>query len=210
MSETAPELDERRALMAAAFVHIPFDGWSLAAMKTAEQNLQWPAGTARRLFPGGPSEMLAFASAEADRRTEEALADEDLAALKIHQRLALAVRLRLEEDFPRREAAVRAIAFLSLPGHQALAAKCLYETVDAIWRGIGDTSTDFNFYSKRALLAGVLSSTLLYWLQDETEDNADTWAFLERRIDNVLTFHRTRARLERLVGRLPVVGKMFA
>ncbi len=80
----------------------------------------------------------------------------------------------------------RGLAFLALPQHAGLAAKCLYRTVDAVWHGVGDTSTDYNFYTKRLLLAGVYSATVLAWLDDTSEDRAETWAFLERRLDEAL------------------------
>ncbi len=210
MSETDKELGEKQALLAAILEHVPFDGWSLQAMVAAERDLDLPPGTARRLFMGGPKEVLEFSSAQADLRMLEALAKEDLSKLRIHRRIALAVRLRLEQDASNREAVARAVSYLALPGHHVLAAKCLYATVDCMWHGIGDTSTDFNFYSKRALLAGVVSSTVLYWLQDESEGFKESWAFLDRRINDVLKIQKVRGRVERLAGRLPFVGRILA
>jgi len=210
MTETDPELSEKQAVLAAVLEHVPFDGWSLQAMTAAEKDLGLPAGTARRLFMGGPKDVLKFSSRQADQRMLDALALEDLTKLRIHQRIALAVRLRLEQDAPNREAVARAVSYLALPGHHILAAKCLYATVDDMWHGIGDTSTDFNFYSKRALLAGVVSSTVLYWLQDQSEDFQETWNFLDRRIADVLKIQKARGRVERLAGRLPFVGRILA
>ncbi len=206
---SAPDQDntERSALLAATLKHIPFDGWSQISLEAGARDLGLAEGTPRRLFPGGPSELLAFASAQADAAMLEALAPHDLAVLKIRQRIALAVRLRVEYDRPHREAVARAASYLALPLHQPLAAKCLYATVDAVWHGIGDTSVDFNFYSKRALLAGVVSSTVLYWLQDQSDDNAETWAFLDRRIDNVLQIQKLRGRMENAVQNLPFVRR---
>jgi len=208
---TVPDQDllERRTLLAAALGHVPFDGWSQKALDAGARDLDLDEAVAARLFPGGPSELLIFATSEADAAMLVALADHDLASLKIRERIALAVRLRIEYDIPYREAVARAAAYLALPLNQPLAAKCLYATVDAMWRGIGDTSVDFNFYSKRALLAGVVSSTLMFWLQDDSDDFAETWLFLDRRINDVLKIQKARGQIERAAQNLPFLRKMF-
>src|SRR5262249_25858057 len=104
---------------------------------------------------------------------------------------------------PQREAIRRALAFLALPLHAPLAAKLLYRTVDAVWYALGDRSTDFNFYTKRALLAGVYSSTLLYWLNDKSAECTESWGFLDRRIAEVMKIPQATARLEKLKNKLP-------
>ena len=116
----------------------------------------------------------------------DGLAERDLAAMKVRARIAAAVRLRLELLEPHREAVRRGLAFFALPPNAAVGLKCLYRTVDAIWYAAGDRATDYNFYTKRLLLAGVYSSTLLFWLDDASEGREATWAFLERRIAEVL------------------------
>jgi len=210
MSTTGPdETETRQALLQAALQHIPFDGWSKLTMDRAEQDLKIPDGTVHRLFPRGPRDLLVFSSEQADEQMLAGLATADLTVLKIRERIALAVKLRLLADAPHREAVARAATWLALPGHHVLAGRLLYATVDNMWHGIGDTSVDFNFYSKRALLAGVVSSTVLFWLQDESEDFAETWAFLDRRINNVLMIQKTRARLEGAAGKLPFVGRFL-
>ena len=92
------------------------------------------------------------------------------------------------------QAVRRALSYLALPRNAALGAKCLYRTVDAIWYAAGDTSTDYNFYTKRLLLAGVYASTLLFWLNDTSEGRAETWAFLDRRIAEVTRLGGTLGR----------------
>jgi ubiquinone biosynthesis protein COQ9 len=125
------------------------------------------------------------------------LAQVDMAALKIRMRIALAVKTRIAILRPHKEAARRAAAFLSLPPHAPLAAKLLYRTVDAIWRAAGDTATDFNFYSKRGILAGVYTATLLRWFNDASEDEGPTDAFLAARIENVMQFEKFKARAKK-------------
>ena len=97
---------------------------------------------------------------------EKRLAAMNLPAMKIRERIAAAVLARLSILKPHKEAARRAGATLSLPMHAALAAKLMYHSVDAMWRAVGDTSTDFNFYTKRGILAGVYGATLLRWFND--------------------------------------------
>ena len=127
--------------------------------------------------------------------------------MKIRERITTAVKTRLASLRPHKEAARRAAAFLTLPLHAALGAKLLYRTVDAMWRAAGDTSTDFNFYTKRAILAGVYSSTLMRWFNDASEDEAATDEFLAARIENVMQFEKFKARSERALRRIPVAGR---
>jgi ubiquinone biosynthesis protein COQ9 len=209
MALSSRDLDQRRALTAAALAHVPFDGWSMQALNAGAGDLGLADGAAARLFPDGPSEVLSQALDEADQAMLDALKGRDLGTLKIRDRIALAVRLRIEADLPHREAAARAAAYLALPSNHALAARRLYATVDAMWRGIGDTSVDFNFYTKRALLAGVVSSTVLYWLQDQSDGFEETWSFLDRRIGNVMKIQQARGLFERAAQRLPLFRKFI-
>src|SRR5205809_7791049 len=119
-----------------------------------------------------------------------------LAALKVRERIKLAVRLRIEQTVGGRESVRRGLALLALPFNAPLALRLLYRTVDAIWYAAGDTSTDFNFYTKRATLAGVFSSTLLYWLNDRSEGSEATWSFVDLRIDDVMRFEKWKAQLQ--------------
>ncbi|MBV8192184.1 MAG: COQ9 family protein [Alphaproteobacteria bacterium] len=172
-----------------------FDGWGRIALSAAGRQLGLPPGEAERLFPGGPLQILGHLSERSDRRTVEEMENADVAALKIRDRIKLAVRTRLERHAGDREAVRRAIALLSLPFNALLAARLLYRTVDALWYAAGDTSTDFSFYTKRATLAGVYSSTLLYWLNDRTPGSEATWAFLDRRIDDVMRLERVKSQV---------------
>ena len=169
-----------------------FSGWSQTALRAAAEQIGALAD-AERLFPGGPVDVLAHLSGRADRRTVEAMETAGVAALKIRERIKVAVRLRIENTVGGKESVRRGLALLALPFNGPLALKLLYRTVDATWYAAGDTSTDFNFYTKRATLAGVFSSTLLYWLNDRSEGNEATWAFLDRRIDDVMRFEKWKA-----------------
>ncbi len=193
-------IDETRdKLCAAALLHVPFDGWTGRALRAGAADLDLDPARAANAFPGGPAELLDAFSAEIDRRMLVELEGRDLKAMKHRQRVATALRARLELLAPHREAVRRGLGFLALPKHAALGAKCLYRSVDAIWHAAGDTSTDYNFYTKRLLLAGVYTAMLLFWLNDESEDFSATWAFLDRRLAEVI---RLGGGLGRAVGGL--------
>ncbi len=177
---------QRRSLLDAALRHVPFDGWTWTAIDAGARELGLDAGEAQRLFPGGPLELIRAFSSEADRHMLEALESLDLDAMKVREKVAAGVRARLEAVAAHREAVRSGLNFFALPQNAPAGLSCLYRTVDAIWYAAGDKATDYNFYSKRALLAAVYSSTLLFWLNDKSEDYAATWAFLDRRISEVL------------------------
>jgi ubiquinone biosynthesis protein COQ9 len=192
---TGEGLDLRIRVHDAALPHVPFDGWSRAALHAGAVAAGLAASDADRAFPGGGRSFLAFHLDLADRRMLEALAGHDLAGMKVRERIGLAIRVRLEQAAGHKEAVRRGVSAMAMPGGGGLGARSLYRTVDAIWRACGDTATDFNFYTKRALLAGVYGSTLLYWLADGSEGHADTWAFLDRRIADVMAVPKATARM---------------
>jgi ubiquinone biosynthesis protein COQ9 len=160
-------------------------------------------GEMRLAFPGGITDLVDCFLSDGDRRMEEALAKRDLAALKIRERITLAVRTRIEVDAAHREAVRRAVTLLTLPISGTTGPRSLYRTVDALWRAAGDRSTDFNFYTKRAILAGVYSAVTLTWFSDSSEDYADTWAFLDRRIGDVMQIEKAKARVQKIGAMLP-------
>ncbi len=176
----------RIELLEATLPHIAFDGWSLKALQAAARDLELDQMEAQNLFPGGVAELVEAFSAHIDRLMMEELEKRDLPAMKVRERIATAVRLRLELLDPHREAINRGLTYLAMPQNAQLGLTCLYRTVDAMWFAAGDRATDYNFYSKRLLLAGVYSSTLLCWLNDRSEGYEETWAFLDRRISEVL------------------------
>src|SRR5258708_37146830 len=198
--EREPGGQVREGLGDAVAAEAAFDGWTRTALAAASRQLALPAGEADRLFPGGPVQVLSHLSERSDRRTVEDMEKEGVAGLKIRDRIKQAVRIRLERHVGEREAVRRALALLSLPFNAPLALRLLYKTVDAMWYAAGDTSTDFNFYTKRATLAGVYSSTLLYWLNDRSPGGEATWGFLDRRIDDVMKIEKLKSRVKSWTG----------
>lgn len=187
----------RDEILEASLRHVAFDGWTAKALAAGAKDAGAGATGLARAFPGGPRDAAKHFGALTDRRMVEALGRQlRRKPMRTHERVAAAVRARLRLLAPHREAVRRLLAFLALPRNAGLAAKLLWRSADAVWRAAGDTSTDFNYYTKRALLAGVYGSTLLFWLADGSEDFAATDAFLDRRIADVMKIFSLRGRLK--------------
>jgi ubiquinone biosynthesis protein COQ9 len=201
---------QRAALLQATLPHVPFDGWTRTAFLAGARDAGIEPALADNAFPGGMAELLDFYHRQADIEMVRALeAHPDLAALKTREKVALAIRLRLEANAGHREAIRQALSFLTLPANAPLGAKCLYRTVDAVWYAAGDKATDFSFYTKRGLLAGVYSATVLYWLNDKSDGFADSWTFLDRRIADVMKIYALRGRVDRFLQQLPDPFRLF-
>ncbi|MGE0422516.1 MAG: COQ9 family protein [Reyranellaceae bacterium] len=185
----------------AVLAQAPFDGWTRAAIDSAVRSGAVTRDEVSLAFPGGVIDMIAWHSLRADRLLVEEMERRGVSSLKVRERITLGVRIRLEQNAQQREAIRRALALLAMPFNGLLASKLLYRTVDAIWYAAGDTATDFNFYTKRALLAGVYSSTLLFWLNDRSENFAATWAFLDRRIADVMRIETLKSRVRQFGAR---------
>lgn len=188
---------ERDAAIEAMLPNVGFDGWTVAT-------LQASAGPdADLLFPGGARDMIEAYCDLGDRWMEDGAALLPLDDMRVPQRVRAVIALRLEQNRPHKDAVRRALSVLALPGNALLAARCTGRTIDAIWRAAGDTDTpaQLSYYTKRAILAGVYGTTLLYWLQDYSEDDMRTLAFLDRRLAGVGSIGAARRRVEGLFRR---------
>lgn len=190
--ENSVELAGARVL-AAALPHVPFDGWSESALRAAISDSGVAEGLARALYPRGGVDLAVAYHRRGDAQMQERLAAEALAAMKIRERISLAVRLRLE--VADQELVRRGAALFALPQHAAEGTRLIWGTADAIWLALGDTAQDLNWYTKRATLSAVYASTVLFWLGDTSPGQADTSAFLDRRIADVMQIEQARARL---------------
>lgn len=193
-SEADHRAETRAKVLAAALPHVAFDGWSNATLAVAVAESGVDAGLAGLVFPRGAVDLALAFHAAGDRRMEAALATEDLKVLRYSDRVARAVWLRLEA-VDNREAVRRGAALFALPVHAVDGAAALWRTADAIWQVLGDTSEDVNWYSKRVILSAVYSACVLFWLGDESEGSADTRAFIDRRIGDVMRFEKFEAQL---------------
>jgi ubiquinone biosynthesis protein COQ9 len=199
----------RRAVLEAALGHAAFDGFNDGLLAKAAAEAGVDDVSCARLFPNGVADLVTLYSETIDQAMEERLAASHVTEARIRDRIRQAIQTRLSLLRPHKEAARRAAAFLSLPPNAPLAAKLLWQSADRMWRGIGDTSTDFNFYTKRTILIGVYSATLVRWFNDQSEDEADTNAFLDRRIEDVMRFEKFKARLKEEASRLPSLGEIL-
>ncbi|MCY4231579.1 MAG: COQ9 family protein [Alphaproteobacteria bacterium] len=192
----------REIVLEAALPHIAFDGWTVAALRAGAAAAGLEESEATVLFPRGPLEAIEVHMTLADRHMIE-----DVSALDPQPRGAAAMvraacHARLERHAPHREAVRRAVARLSLPQNAPLALRSLYRTVDAIWLLADDRSTDFSYYTKRATLGAIYAAVLQVWLNDRSEDLSATWAFLDRRLEEVAIIGKTRSRLQRCGAQL--------
>jgi ubiquinone biosynthesis protein COQ9 len=194
-------LDEMRPRLAGAMLpHVPFDGWTEKALSAAARDLGIDPQVARLAFPGGAAAMVEAWIDLANRQMLDTLATPEFRALKVREKVTRAIRTRLEQAAPHREAVRKAAHVLALPANAPVAARTTWKTADAIWRAAGDRATDLNHYSKRALAGAVYAATLLVWLDDDSEGLERTWAVLDRRIAGVMRFERWKGELGRLGG----------
>jgi ubiquinone biosynthesis protein COQ9 len=185
----------RDRLIAAALPHVPFDGWSRTTLEAAIVDSGVDAGLARLAFPRGGIDMALAFHRRADRQLAEELSAADLAGMRIRDRIVHCVRRRIELVATDREAVRRGATLLGLPLHAPEGARAVWETADIIWNACGDDATDYNWYTKRMILSSVYSATMLYWLGDESPGFSRTWSFLDRRIEDVMRFEKTKAKL---------------
>jgi len=211
MESPSPLEELRRCLALAVGENAVFDGWTRKAVESAAGQLGIDPVQARLAMPKTQAAMIEVYIAEVDRALEAYFSPERLQGLKIREKIRTLIWRRLEVMGPAREAVRRALAILAMPQNLPLALRSGWHTADLMWRLAGDTSTDFNHYTKRMTLGAVYGSTLLAWLDDQSEGWSDTAAFLDRRIDDVMRFEKLKAEwrgsserpsLSRFLGRL--------
>ena len=203
-------LSDLDSLTQAALPHVGFDGWSDETLRRACEDTQINADAALLAAPRGVLDIIANWSAQMDAEMLARMDAADLKSMKIRQRVTFAVQSRLEAIGTHDEAARRARARLLLHDAATLGAELIWATSDAIWTGLSDPSTDFNWYSKRAVLSAVYTSSLAAWLNDETPQKAKAKAFLDRRIENVMEFEKAKANFRKLTKDLPDPARVLA
>jgi ubiquinone biosynthesis protein COQ9 len=189
----------REALLDAILPHVPFDGWSEPAFRAALADAEAMSGLdpalGRAACPRGAVDLALAYHDRGDARMLARLRREDLSALRFRDRIAAAIRFRLEA-VEEKDAVRRAATLFALPHLAADGARAVWRTADLIWTALGDSSEDVNWYTKRASLAGVHSATVLYWLGDTSPGHQDTWEFLDRRIDDVMRFEKVKGAVQ--------------
>ena len=188
--------DTRDRLAEAAITHVPFDGMNIKALRAGARDLGLSPDIAEAFFPGGGADLAGWLHRRGDSKLAYWL--ETAPGGKNRDRIADAIMFRLEATD--KEMVRAASSVMALPQNQPLAARLVWETADTIWDGLGDTSRDVNWYSKRATLSAVHSACVLYWLGDNSEGHADTRAFIDRRIDGVMRFEKLKASARKIPG----------
>ncbi|WP_238368745.1 COQ9 family protein [Mesobacterium pallidum] len=188
------ETDPKQQLLEAIGMHVPFDGWSETAFRAAVAETGIDPALARAICPRGALDLAVAAHEAGDAEMMRRAAEMELSEMRYRDRVAALVRLRIEIAGDR-ESVRRATTLFALPQHAAEGGKLIWNTADAIWRALGDSSDDINWYTKRMTLSGVYSATVLYWLGDQSEGDEATWAFLDRRIEGVMQFETLKAKM---------------
>lgn len=192
MSEKPSKVTEM--LVDAALAHVPFDGWSAKTFHAAAEATGISMDAAYAACPRGAIDLAVSFHRRGDRAMLDRLGATDLAAMKIRARVAFAVRARIEA-IGDKEVVRRGSALFSLPQNVAEGAGLIWGTADAIWTALDDPSQDINWYTKRAILAGVYTSVVLFWLGDDSPEHVASWAFLDRRIEDVMQFEKLKAQV---------------
>jgi ubiquinone biosynthesis protein COQ9 len=203
MTETAQNPKEQ--LLEAALLHVPFDGWSEATFQAAIADTAIDSTVARAVCPRGSVDLAVAFHKRGDAMMIDRMKSENLSEMKFRDKIAAMVRFRLEVVTDK-EVVRRGTTLFALPQYAPDGAKLVWGTCDAIWETLGDSSEDVNWYTKRATLGAVYSSTVLYWLGDTSEGHKATWEFLDRRIDNVMQIEKLKAQ----VNNSPTLSKLMA
>lgn len=203
-------LDELRLALAPRLpTHAAFDGWDREAVAMAADELGVPADRAQLCFPGGAMDMIDAWFDSIDRSMAQAFPLERVNALKIRARIRELVLHRIAAVDPHKEALRRALAIIAQPQNAVSGAKLAWRAADRMWRIAGDTATDFNHYTKRGTLSALYTATMLVYVDDDSDDYADTRAFLERRIDDVMKIEKLKAEWRGQKQRLPSLTRFL-
>ena len=185
----------RGALAPRVAENAAFDGWSNVAVDNAAASLGINAASARLAYPGGAMDMIDAWISEIDGSMAASLPADELAGLPVRERIRRLVQFRLGAITQTREALRRALAVMAMPQNLVRSAQLGWRSADVMWRLAGDTATDYNHYTKRAILGSVYAATLAVYVSDESEGFSDTAAFLDRRIEGIMRFEKAKARL---------------
>ena len=206
MAETMTSEQIQDRLLQAALPHVAFDGWAQSVFDAAIVESGVAPAVARALCPRGAVDLAVAFHKAGDGAMVARMQAADLSAMRFRDRIASGVRFRLEEAAAHKEEVRRGSTLFALPHLAGDGAKLIWGTADAIWTALGDTSEDVNWYTKRMILGGVYSSTILFWLGDDSPESEKTWAFLDRRIEDVMRIETVKAQ----VRDNPLLSKMIA
>ena len=193
-SEMTSQAEIIDALLDAALPSVAFEGWSDSVFRAAVSETGIDPVRAAAACPGRSVDLALAFHQRGDARMLEMLEAADLSGMRFRERVAAAVKFRLQGVAEFREQVRRGTALFAVPLHTHRGAKAMWDTADCIWNALGDGSNDINWYSKRAILTGVLGASVLFWVGDHSESSEATWRFIDRRIDDVMKFEKLKAR----------------
>jgi len=197
----------RDQVLEAALAHVPFDGWSTKAVEAGAvdsgKELGWGSEMAKIAFPNGVHDFVDHMADWTNRRMLYEIEKLDVSSMRVRDRISTCIRLRLQILAPYREGVRRLIAYLALPQNSSQAIKITWGVADSIWYIAGDKSSDYNYYTKRGLLASIYTTTVLYWLVDDSDDFNDTWSYLDRRIENVMKIPLVTSNIKKALNFIP-------
>ena len=199
----------RYVILDTALRHIVFDGWSWKALDAAGKEAKVELPLIKRAFPKGPRDLVSCFCERADKLMLDDLCEMDMLSMPVRERIQTAIEVRLRQNSSNKEVLRKLSSYFAFPKNSISGALFTYRTVDAIWYAAGDMSTDYNFYTKRGLLAGIYTSTILYWLSDESAEFEDTSAFLRRRISEVMKIPDLTASLKKNASWVPSPFKLM-
>lgn len=192
--------EKREKILNEALKIVPFEGWTNKALQEATLAAKLDKDYHKVAFPNGVSALVDMYLRSLDEKMLSKLSNnKKLKNLKIREKICLAIKTRLEISEDDKAVIRKTLSYFAIPYNHIESMSSIWKTVDAIWYAVGDNSTDFNYYTKRTILAGVYSSTLLYWLSDKSKDHCDTWSFLDRRIENVMQINKAKSSLNDLL-----------
>ncbi len=180
---------------------IPFDGWGKKSLEEATVAAGLEKAYAQIAFPNGAGDLIEFFLRDIDTKMLAKLEGVKLEDMKIRERIFTIVKARFDVSEPYKLSIRQTLVYFAKPQNSIRHLPALWKTADLIWRTAGDDSTDFNHYTKRMMLSGVYSSTLLYWLNDKSEGHANTWDLLSRRIENVMQINKAKAKISGIFKR---------
>ena len=185
--------NQHEKLLEAILPHVVFDGWSETSFNAACADLNLTAEDAKLLCPRGAIDLAQAFHRAGDAAMVQAMSDADLSGFRYSEKVAQALKFRVAAMSEHREAVRRASSLFALPQNTGEGAKLIWETADHVWKALGDTSEDVNWYTKRATLSAVWAAVVLFWLGDESEDSVSTSAFIDRRIEDVMRIEKAKA-----------------
>ena len=180
-------------LIRAMLIHVPFDGWTWEAMeqgaidigyekkKTSSERIKIFKG----LFKNGSIDFIDIFSQIIDLEVKENYNSIESKPERVPEKIKKIIMIRLHLCQKYKEAVRSSISLSAIPVNTKISLNILYRTCNSIWRIVGDKSTDFSFYTRRISLAAVYTSTLLFWLNDKSNNNIETECFLDRRLKDI-------------------------